>query len=434
MLSSTRSVSAVVSLLSLCLPALAADPNEKGLSPFPPRVEQRGNLKISIGEIRTVMRGPMFPSIMRLSDGTVFITASAAEEGGKTTSVVSKDNGATWKKGESLLTEGRLPDGHQQGVTTKLELSSGRCVGLAFATSPIKDRPGYYSTTRWESDDLGKTIRGPLTDGEVYLPAERFDANAVQWFHGNMVELSGRELLAVMQGRESPRGPFRVFAVRSKDQGKTWRFETIVAALDMIDDPEGRTKKGWLLHGPCEPTVCVVGPGRLFCAMRLVNDDGVPLLAEPSDTYRDLSYTVSGDEIHPGTKYNADEYYALGPSSVPLVACFSEDGGKTWSKPKLMDQARGCSPQTAISDGVMALTYGGLAYPRWGNSIAFSTDGGKTWTSEINFGPFLTTGYTGIVSTGPGKFLCVFDAAPPQPWTRHTAHWIGVVDISVEKQ
>jgi len=326
MRSLTTLVFAALSLFSFSLPALPADPNEKGVSPFPARVEQKGNLKIAISEIRTVMRGPMFPSIMRLSDGTVFITASAAEEGGKTISIVSKDNGATWSKGESLLTEGRLPDGHQQGITTKIEMSSGRCIGLAFATSPIKDQPDWYSTTRWESDDLGKTVRGPLTDGEVYLPADHFDSNAVQWFHGNMVELPGCELLAVMQGRESPHGPFRVFAVRSKDQGRTWRFETIVATLDTIDDPEGRTNKGWLLHGPCEPTVCAVSPHRLFCAMRLVNDDSVPLLSEPSDTYRDLSYTVSGDEIHPGTSFKANQYYTLGPSTVPLLACFSEDG------------------------------------------------------------------------------------------------------------
>jgi hypothetical protein len=61
-----------------------------------------------------------------------------------------------------------------------------------------------------------------------------------------------------------------------------------------------------------------------------------------------------------------------------------------------------------------------------------SADNGATWTEEINFAPFFTTGYTGLVPTGPGEFLCVFDAVSPQPWTRHAAHWIGVVDITIE--
>ena len=88
-------------------------------------------------------------------------------------------------------------------------------------------------------------------------------------------------------------------------------------------------------------------------------------------------------------------------------------------------------PRMSLSGGVLALTYGALAFPRWGNCIAFSTDGGKTWSEPINFGPYLTTGYPAIAEIGPRKFLCVFDCAPPQPWLNHAAHWVGVVDIGV---
>ena len=96
-----------------------------------------------------------------------------------------------------------------------------------------------------------------------------------------------------------------------------------------------------------------------------------------------------------------------------------------------MGQARGCFPRMAISDGLLALTYGGVAYPRWGNCVIFCTDKGKTWTEEINFAPFLTTGYTDILASGPKTFLCVFDCTPPQPWKGHAAHWVGAVDITV---
>lgn len=98
-----------------------------------------------------------------------------------------------------------------------------------------------------------------------------------------------------------------------------------------------------------------------------------------------------------------------------------------------MKQARGCFPRMAFDGEVLALTYGGLAYPRWGNCITFSTDGGASWTEEMNFAPFFTTGYTDIVTLAPGKFLAVFDATPPQPWTNHAAHWVGAVDIEVNE-
>jgi len=85
----------------------------------------------------------------------------------------------------------------------------------------------------------------------------------------------------------------------------------------------------------------------------------------------------------------------------------------------------------AVGAGVLALTYGGLAYPRWGNCVSFSTDGGTSWTEEILFAPFFTTGYTDIVAVTPTKFLAVFDCTPPQPWTDHAAHWVGAVDIEI---
>ena len=57
----------------------------------------------------------------------------------------------------------------------------------------------------------------------------------------------------------------------------------------------------------------------------------------------------------------------------------------------------------------------------------------RKWTDEINFAPFLTTGYTDILPIGPRKFLCVFDCTPPQPWKAHAAHWVGVLDVEVER-
>src|SRR5829696_2122482 len=125
-------------------------------SPFPGRVERRGPLTVTVGEIRVVMRGPMFPTLARFPDGSLVITASAGEEHGPTTSIRSTDRGDTWKPFRSDLTE-------RAGCNT-IEMRDGTTVALSVYTKPIADEPGWYRTTRWESDDRGLTVRGPLED------------------------------------------------------------------------------------------------------------------------------------------------------------------------------------------------------------------------------------------------------------------------------
>jgi hypothetical protein len=169
--------------------------------------------------------------------------------------------------------------------------------------------------------------------------------------------------------------------------------------------------------------------------MRVVNDDINPLIGPTTDDYHDLSCTVPAAGIHPDAVAVPEGKYAhCGPPAPPLLIARSTDNGRTWSRPRAMVPARGCFPRLAQSDGIIALTYGGLAYPRWGNCLTFSLDRGQTWSREINFAPFLTTGYTDIIRTGPGRFLCVFDCTPPQPWANHAAHWVGAVDVDVRKR
>ena len=395
--------------------------NEPPVSAFPERTEERAGLKIVIGNARVVMRGPMFPVLARFADGYIMLAAQAEKEGGPLTAIRSEDSGNTWKPYNEGI------DG--LGLNT-MQVKNGPAISLHYDTKPIDGRPGRRSTRRWESDDSWKTVSGPLEDGTLFLPPQEFAEDMSQWFHGNVIEMPNGELLAAMQGREGPRR-FRTFMSESADRGKTWEYVSMIASLDTLDDPRGATRKGWTLWGPCEPNIAHLGGGALVCAMRLVNDDANPLMAEATDTYHDLSYTVPGDGIHPGT-LPADKYYRIGPPTAPLAISFSSDAGMTWSKAKPMSQARGCFPRMALSEGLMALTYGALAYPRWGNCITFSTDGGRTWTHEVNYAPFLTTGYSDILAIGPRKFLVVFDCTPPQPWKNHAAHWVGALDVEVK--
>jgi hypothetical protein len=108
--------------------------------------------------------------------------------------------------------------------------------------------------------------------------------------------------------------------------------------------------------------------------------------------------------------------------------------GQHWTQPVAMREARGCMPQLAYDGQILAHSAGALHYPRWGNGITFSLDGGHTWTELINYAPFFSSGYGELLSIAPGHFLAIYDYAAPQPWKDHTAHWVGAVDITVERE
>ncbi len=403
----------------------ASSPSSSDASegPFKEWEVRRGTLHIRLGKIRVLMQGPMFPILARLGGDTVVLAAQAVEEGGPLAAIRSEDLGHTWRTVPQEV--------NGMGLNT-IRLRNGLCLSTHYETAAVEGKPGLRTTKRWESDDNWKTVRGPLTDGTLQLPAGEFAADRPKWFHGNTLELADGRLIAALQDFYTPKS-FRTFIASSEDRGTTWQFVSHVGDLDAVDDPEGITRRGWTLWGPCEPNLVQVDKDRFVCVMRLVNDDVNPLLSAPADTYHDLTCAIPGSGIHPGTKYPAGKYFSPGPPSVPIVIAYSQDGCKTWSRPKPMREARGCFPRMAASDGIIAMTYGGLAYPRWGNCLTCSADGGHTWCPEINFAPFFTTGYTDILPIGPRKFLCVFDSTPPQPWTNHAAHWVGALDIEVLK-
>ncbi len=400
----------------------------RGTALLPARTEIRGPLRVSLGDARVVMRGPMFPRAAGFSDRTVIINADKAEEGGVSTSVISEDHGQHWRPFSKGLTEG--------AGANATELDDGSAVALAWDTKPRDGEPGAWATTRWISRDHGRTAEGPLTDGTLSLPPDQFSDKQPQWFHGNIIRLASGDLIAAMQGREDdPHKSFRSFVSRSADGGKTWQFLSLVAAVDTIDDPHGLTRTGWRQHGPCEPAILELDDGRLLCVMRLINDDARPLLDDAAASFHDLTSTISGDGIYPTVlKLPADRYVGPAAAATPLIASFSSDAGRTWSRARPISPARGCFPRLQRLGNVIALSYGALSYPRWGNAITFSHDGGATWTEEIIVAPTLTTGYTDLVKLGEDRLLYVFDATPPQPWANHPAHWIGVTDIQVTRE
>jgi hypothetical protein len=383
---------------------------------------RRGSLSIRISPERTVMRGPMFPNLSRFRDGSILLSAASAEEHSESVTIRSADGGQRWTRWAAPV--------EATARHAALELAGGRTVAFSHRTSPVDGRAGVFRMTRWESPDRWKTVRGPLTDGTLRWTEGATGANANPIFYGNVMELAPGRLIASLQGR-GPETSFRCFVARSEDGGASWDYTGTVASLATIDDPAGVTRQGWQLHGPCEPALVALGGERFLCVMRLVNDDEQAPHAPPADSYSNLDHDAPGDGIYPGNTFGADQWISPGPRSVPLIAATSEDGGRTWSAARPIVPGVGCYPRIAVSESLLAMTYGALTYPRWGNALTFSEDGGRTWCDEISFAPYLTTGYPDIVCTGPGKFLVVFDSTPPQPWKDHAAHRVGVVDVEV---
>ena len=401
-------------------------------SPFESRTYERGELKITIGQPRMILRGPMFPWAMLFDDGSILIIASAVEEGGPPAYVRSTDRGETWQPFKP-------PPGY---AIPNVQLPDGTALNASAMPPPIPDRPGYYQTGRHESKDRGLSCT--FTSGTLYLPPEVCSPKKPHQFHGNTIVTSRGDLLSVMQGMEEeavpdwPEGgqtPFKCYLVKSTDQGHTWNYVSHVASLrDLSGSTAAALKTGWRTWGPCESALVEVGDGRLVCVMRTLNDDLQPLIGEATDTYRDLFHTVRGDDIYKGSlNLPDDKFYSLSSPTTPLLICYSDDGGEHWTKPVAMREARGCMPQLAYDGQILALSAGALHYPRWGNGITFSLDGGQTWTDLINYAPFFTSGYGALLSIEPGRFLAIFDYAAPQPWKDHAAHWVGAVDVTVKR-
>ncbi|MGC9318446.1 MAG: exo-alpha-sialidase, partial [Armatimonadota bacterium] len=91
----------------------------------------------------------------------------------------------------------------------------------------------------------------------------------------------------------------------------------------------------------------------------------------------------------------------------PLHQAWSEDGGETWSEPRVLEFGSVDPDVFLMSNGVLACSYG-----RPGSCIAFSTDGGRTWSHHrvVTLEPGFN--YTAIREVSPGRLLYIHDAPP----------------------
>ncbi|MCC6681251.1 MAG: exo-alpha-sialidase [Phycisphaeraceae bacterium] len=391
-------------------------------SAWPARTIEQDGDRVTVGPVRVLLRHARSPMLVT-RDNRLMLTGDRT--------ISSEDHGQTWR-----------PHSTKFNQLNTIFLQDGRVLAMRYDPKPVPDSSGQYQTDRWFSSDGNQPFE-PTEPATVHLPADRFDPEFLQWFHSGLVQLPGGDLLSVMQGQELVDAldavtPWRLFLVRSNDLGKTWHYVSTLADYARMAPIRPQLQaRGWRIYGGVEPTLLAIDEQNLICVARTVDDESYldqRVIGQPQTTYHDLSYTVRGDEIYPDVaRLPSDNYYEPGPLSAPLIIMRSSNGGKTWSMPRAMAGASGCFPRLACQDGVIALTFGGIAAPRWGNAVCFSFDHGTNWTQPVIFAPFLTTGYTAIASTGPGQFTAFFDSTPPQAWQNPSAFWIGAVDLAVEK-
>jgi len=249
----------------------------------------------------------------------------------------------------------------------------------------------------WRSEDDLKTISEERTS--LIIPeAGRIQDTRGKWpsliFHRGIFELEDGSYLAAMYGKfaqdtaiisERSEGvgdqKTRAFVVRSTDQGRTWRFLANVA----VPDPKGKDDT----EGFDEWHFIRLADGRLLGIIRTGH------------------YT-------------------------PMVAVWSSDSGRTWTKPKTLPDLgpAGVDPYLLrLSDGRLALAYGDIVQPTepkeewwkkyrdrtlrrpWNGDprnckLAINQDGtGTTWESVVvgDFGK--RTGYATVFEIEPNVLV-----------------------------
>lgn len=394
---------------------------------FPGSLRTVGPVTVHVGSTRVIAWEARTPLLTSFRDGTMVLTVGNPAV---STNIRSTDFGQWWEPQQQYL-----------GYLNTVERSDGTLLVIDYDLRLVSAATGTYRVDRWTSTNKGATLGPPNTSGRATLPTVAYAPSNPHWIN-DVIEMPNGHLLAVVQslspGATSTNSPWDVALLESADGGANWTFKSAVASKDTVVDPAGLlTARGWPLYWATEPALVHTGGDHLVCVMRTVNDETAQTsekIGPPMSKYHDLSSTVPGSGIYTGVlNLPANAFYRPGPPNAPLLIAHSTDGGATWGPATPMTTARGVFPRLATDGaGTLALSFGGLSgVPRWGHAITFSFDGGHTWTREVEFGPFLTTGYTALAAAGPGHFVCFFDSTPPQPWTSYQRWWTGVVDITL---
>jgi hypothetical protein len=215
----------------------------------------------------------------------------------------------------------------------------------------------------------------------LYLPLAgppSLDAVLPSMAKGKMVQLPNGDVLAPMYGgfKGDSESLHRAFLVCSKDQGHTWHHYSSIAYEPVDPNPE---LPGQYLSS-CEPSITLLPNGRMLAMLRT-------------------------------------QFSHLPAQYRPLYGCWSDDLGKTWTRPVATRPHLMCISPTlaALDNGVVACEYG-----RPGFHVAFSLDNGHTWQDRISFSDLpepVITGQFDMIKAGPNQLVVVgSDAEATKVW------------------
>jgi hypothetical protein len=231
------------------------------------------------------------------------------------------------------------------------------CQGIYF------DRLPHHETT-WKREKAG------LTDPHAARNVLRGYLPIIWW--GDIHEVKDHSLIAGIypgfyvgdDGTAWPR--HNVFFYRSIDNGHNWNIQgRIFYTPDTVTDLKGNIRMGYT-----EPAYEILADGTFICVARTT--DGI--------------------------------------GNGPMYISRSTDLGVTWSKPAILTSSGVLPRLLQLKNGVTVLSSG-----RPGVQLRFSNDGqGKVWTNAFEMMPYIdykdqvSCGYTGLLATGPDRFLIVY--------------------------
>ena len=359
---------------------------------------------LAIGCTATVVNAKDKSEILIITEGTPTLLHSMVQQNTASLSVsrtgvvaafypkrpayyrTSTDGGITW--GPQMDSPPQLGGGSagvalRDGGVLKLLTTADETIGEAEAhVRPMvgEYKDGWFmlhSTFAWFNDDFTSYEVAPV---QVYMP----DAVTTKQTHlaqsswplfpdDKMIQLPNGDLLASMQGVFKGDTKGRTSLCVSSDRGHTWRYYSSVAYNPVDPNPD---LPGHYL-GYAESTIEMLKNGQMICVMRT-------------------------------------QYSHLPGEYRPLHVSWSDDLGKTWTKPvETNPHLMNICPELAVLDnGVVALQYG-----RPGFHIAFSLDNGHTWQDRISFSHLPEPEITGqfdLAKAGANKLVAI-----RQRWPRY---------------
>jgi hypothetical protein len=336
-----------------------------------------------------------FPSIEKKDDHTIRtrwnLNDDAMEAYGshKFGEAISKDGGRTWQPvpysgpmADVVLSNGERLAIHTpkpikvSDITLPARLGGSRDTYSNSTTNYYKmqDLPeiaqAIYFDRKGQHDTAWKTEKATLTDPRAARYTLRGNLPIIWW--GDLRKAADGSIIA---------GVYPGFYV--KDDGKADSFHHV---FFYRSTDAGRS---WNVRG------------RVFYEV----DTAVDKRAAKRMGFTEPAYEVLAD----GTMININRT-TDGVGNGPMFISRSTDQGITWSKPEFF-MASGVLPRLLqLQNGVTVLSTG-----RPGVQLRFSNDGeGKVWSNAFEMMPWIdyrdqvSCGYTGLVATGPDRFIIVY--------------------------